>query len=176
MDIMTMGKSEFVDRGRVLLHGLVYADAGNKLPPLRWTRSALRFANDLLGRPICSQEELDRRQADLTAAEAALSEEQSVPEKRQSATAPKRDAAPVVMYITDQDMRTRKKLEDILKGRDIPFLVNDVTDDESSRSWALTQAKATEFPLVFVAGEPLGGLDEVMQLDVRGELVKKVFG
>ena len=47
---------------------------------------------------------------------------------------------------------------------------------DASRSWALTQAKKTEFPLVFVAGEPLGGLDEVMQLDVRGELVKKVFG
>jgi glutaredoxin-related protein len=82
----------------------------------------------------------------------------------------------VVLYITDQDMRTRKKIEEILKGRDIPYTINDVTDDEASRSWALTQAQATEFPLLFVAGEPLGGLDEVMQRDVRGELVKKVFG
>ncbi len=63
-----------------------------------------------------------------------------------------------------------------MKGRDIRYTVNDVTDDESSRSWALTQARKNEFPLVFVAGEPLGDLDDVMQLDVRGELVKKVFG
>lgn len=168
---MTMDKSDLVDRGRVLLHGLVYNDFGDRLPPLRWSRQALRFANDLLGRPLCSQEELARRQADVAAAEAALREEQSV-----GSESAKREAAPVVLYVTDQDPRTRKKVEDILKGRDVPYLVNDVTDDESSRSWALTQAKKTEFPLVFVAGEPIGGLDEVMQLDVRGELVKKVFG
>jgi hypothetical protein len=172
LDFIPMNKSDLVDRGRVLLHGLVYTDSGNRLPPLRWTRHALRFANDLLGRPICSQDELAKRQADLQEAEAAVREEQAG-----SSDAPrKKEAAPVVLYITDQDMRTRKKIEEIFKGRDIPFMVNDVTDDESSRSWALTQAKKTEFPLVFVAGEPLGGLDEVMQLDVRGELVKKVFG
>src|SRR5688572_11319240 len=121
-----MNKSDLVDRGRVLLHGLVYTDTGNRLPPLRWTRHALRFANDLLGRPICSQDELAKRQAELRAAEAAVHEEQSGGEEPA-----RREAAPVVLYITDQDMRTRKKLEDILKGRDIPFLVNDVTDDES---------------------------------------------
>jgi glutaredoxin-related protein len=165
-----MSKSELVDRGRVLLHGLVYTDSGNRLPPLRWTRQALRFANDLLGRPICSQDELAKRQADLQAAEAAVNEEKA------GSVETRKEAAPVVLYITDQDTRTHKKVEEILKGRDIPYLINDVTDDESSRSWALTQAKKTEFPLVFVAGEPLGGLDEVMQLDVRGELVKKVFG
>lgn len=168
-----MSKSDLVDRGRVLLHGLVYTDTGNRLPPLRWTRQALRFANDLLGRPICSEDELAKRHSAVQDAEAALREEQV---GGATATAPRREAAPVVLYVTDQDMRTRKKLEDILKGRDIPFLVNDVTDDESSRSWALTQAKKAEFPLVFVAGEPLGGIDEVMQLDVRGELLKKVFG
>ena len=172
-----MGKSDLVDRGRVLLHGLVYNETGNVVPPVRWTRSALRFANDLLGRPICSQEELARRHADLNAAETALSDEQGGSAGSSgTATTARREAAPVVLYVTDQDMRTRKKLEDILKGRDIPYLVNDVTDDESSRSWALTMAKATEFPLVFVAGEPLGGFDDVTQLDVRGELTKKVFG
>ena len=81
-----------------------------------------------------------------------------------------------MLYVTDQDFRTRKKIEDILKGRDIPYLVNDVTDDESSRSWALTQAKKTEFPLLFVAGVAVGGVDEVLEQDVRGELRKKVFG
>jgi glutaredoxin-related protein len=171
---MNMGKSDFVDRGRVFLHGLVYTDTGNILPPLRWTRQALRFTNDLLGRPICSEEELHRRHSYVADAEAAVQEERDG--QTPGAPAKRGEAAPVVLYVTDQDMRTRKKLEEILKGRDIPFLVNDVTDDEASRSWALTQAKKAEFPLLFVAGEPLGGLDEVMQLDVRGELYKKVFG
>ena len=44
----------------------------------------------------------------------------------------RREPAPVVLYITDQDLRTKKKLEEVLKGRDIPYTVNDVTDDEAS--------------------------------------------
>lgn len=161
-----------LNRGRVLLHGLVYSDTGNAVPPLRWTRKALRFANDISGQPLISEGELSRREAELQAAEAAVRDERAGEPARPA----RREAAPVVLYITDQDHRTRKKLEEILKGRDIPYTINDVTDDESSRSWALTQAHKTEFPLVFVAGEPLGNIDDVMQLDVRGELVKKVFG
>ena len=161
---------DVLDRGRVLLHDAVYDDRGNGVPPVRWTRQALRFANDLLGQPLCSQDELSRRKGQVAEAEARVAEE------RQGSQAPTREAAPVALYITDQDHRTPKKIEDIFKGRDIPYTVLDVTDDEVSRSWALTQAKRTEFPLVFIAGEPIGSLDDVMQADVRGELVKKVFG
>lgn len=168
---MVTPPKDLVDRGRVLAYELVYSDSGNALPPLRWTRHALRFFNDLCGQPLCSADKLARRQADLAAAEKAIRDEGI-----SRAASPRREAAPVVLYVTDQDYRSRKKLEDILKGRDIPYAVNDVTDDEASRSWALTQAQKAEFPLVFVAGEPLGGLDELMELDVRGELTKKVFG
>ncbi|MBL9004316.1 MAG: hypothetical protein JNJ46_08725 [Myxococcales bacterium] len=158
------------DRGRVLLHDALYTETGNRLPPVRWTRQALRFANELLGQPLCSQDELARRQ------QAVAQAEQRVAEERGGGQTSRREAAPVALYVTDQDHRTPKKIEDIFKGRDIPYTVLDVTDDEVSRSWALTQAKKHEFPLVFIAGEPIGGLDEVMQADVRGELVKKVFG
>ena len=54
--------------------------------------------------------------------------------------------------------------------------VLDVTSDEATRSWAVTQAKLDEFPLVFVAGEAIGGLHELTQADVNGLLKKKVFG
>lgn len=168
---MPLISKDVMDRGRVLLHGAVYDEKGNGLPPLRWAKNALRFANDLAGRPLCSAEELARRQQAMAAAEAAVAAERAG-----QASAGPREAAPVALYVTDQDQRTRKKIEEIFKGRDIPYKVQDVTDDEASRSWALTQSKKTEFPLVFVAGEALGGLDEVMLLDVRGELVKKVFG
>lgn len=165
--------SKFVDRGRVLLHDLLVSKTGNGVPPVRWTRQALSFVNDLTGRPLRSEDDLRRRDDELR----GLRDE--VASQRTGAgtdKAEKRDAVPVVLYVTDQDMRTRRRLEDILRGRDIPYVVNDVSDDESSRSWALTQAKATEFPLLFVAGEPIGGMDAVMQLDVTGELRKKVFG
>ena len=87
-----------------------------------------------------------------------------------------REAAPVMLYVTDQFVRERMRLEDILKGRGIPYRVLDVTDDESTRSWALTKAQATEFPLLFVAGESLGGFEHVLSLDAKGELRKKVYG
>ena len=161
-------------RGRVLLHGVLASEKGDRLPPLRWTRHALSFCNDLAGRPLCSEEELVQRETERAALAAEVA---TVRAGKTSPAAPaRREAAPVVLYITDQDMRTKKKLEEILKGRDIPYLINDVTDDEASRSWALTQAKKQEFPLLFVAGEAIGGLDEVMQLDVTGGLLKKVFG
>ena len=81
-----------------------------------------------------------------------------------------------MLYVTDQFMRERKRLEDILKGRGIPYQVLDVTDDESTRSWALTKAQATEFPLLFVAGESLGGFEQVLSLDAAGGLLQRVYG
>ena len=164
--------SDGVRRGRVLLHDLLESKRADRLPPWRWTRAALLFVNDLAGRPLCSQQELERLETE----RAELKKQAEAEQAGQQAATAKREAAPVVLYVTDQDFRTRKKIEDILKGRDIPYLVNDVTDDESSRSWALTQAKKTEFPLLFVAGVAVGGVDEVLEQDVRGELRKKVFG
>lgn len=167
---MSPSGKQWLDRGRVMLHGVVYAETGNRVAPLRWARQAVQMTNDLLGQPLCSELELKRRNDGVAATREAVAAE------RQGAAQAKREAAPVVLYVTDQDFRTRRKIEEIFKGREIPFQTNDVTEDEASRSWALTQAKKAEFPLVFIAGEPIGGLDEVMQLDVRGELSKKVFG
>lgn len=164
---------QLVNRGRVLLNGALESNTGDVLPPVRYLRKSLRFANDLLGRPVCSEAELARRERELRDAEEAVRVEKSGGVAKKAV---KREAAPVVLYITDQDQRTKKKIEEIFKGREIPYTISDVTDDEASRSWALTQAKAHEFPLVFIAGEPVGGLDDLMQLDVRGELSRKVFG
>ncbi len=120
---MPLIPKEVMDRGRVLLYGAVYDEKGNRLPPLRWAKSALRFANDLAGQPLCSAEELARRQRMLEDAERAVAEERAGQE-----SSARREPAPVALYITDQDHRTRKKIEEIFKGRDIPFAVHDVTD------------------------------------------------
>ena len=81
-----------------------------------------------------------------------------------------------MVYFDGKDHRTKKKIEELLRGRDIAFQVLDVTDDEATRSWAPEPAKLDEFPLVFVAGEAIGGLHELTQADVNGQLKKKVFG
>src|SRR5438132_767002 len=79
-------------------------------------------------------------------------------------------AAPVMIYFDGQDHRTLRKVEELLRSREIPFKTLDVTDDEATRSWAVTAAHAHEFPLVFIAGEPVGDLHALTQLDVNGTL------
>jgi hypothetical protein len=120
-------------------------------------REVLETANDLVGRPFGG-----RAQKKTTAAAAPAPE--------------KREVAPVMLYFDGKDHRTKKKIEELLGGRSIPFKLLDVTDDEATRLWALSAAKQAEFPLVFVAGEPIGGLHELTQADVNGDLKRKVFG
>lgn len=127
-------------RSRSLAYSALASDAGNFIPPVRYARKAAGFVNDLLGRPLASEAELDRRSSEVDRLESLADKARS----GQVATAPK-EAAPVMLYVTDQFMRERKRLEDILKGRGIPYQVLDVTDDESTRSWALTKAQATGF-------------------------------
>jgi glutaredoxin len=147
-----------LDTLRVKLNDALISDLGNRYRPVRLLREVLGTANDLVGRPLCTQAELD---------------------ERRGVTAEKSDArevAPVMLYFDGKDHRTRKKMEELLQSKEIPFRVLDVTDDEATRSWALTQAKAAEFPLLFIAGESVGGLHELTQLDVNGQLKKRVFG
>ncbi len=160
-----------VRRGKTLAYSAISSDTGNFIPPVRYTKKAVGFVNDLLGRPLASEDELDRRDA-----EAARLEDLAERARRGDTAQAAKEAAPVVLYVTDQFVRERKRIEDVLKGRGIPYRVLDVTDDEATRSWALTKAQATEFPLLFVAGEALGGFEQVLSLDATGGLTKKVFG
>jgi glutaredoxin-related protein len=149
-----------LDKVRVMVGDALHSDAGDRYKPIKLVRAFLGTANDLAGRPFCTAAELaDRRGGPAATGPAA-----------------RREPAPVMVYFDGKDHRTKQKVEELLRGRDIAFQVLDVTDDESTRSWAQTQAKLDEFPLVFVAGEALGGLHELTQADVNGTLKKKVFG
>ncbi len=148
------------DRIRTLVGDALASERFDGVGPLRKTRQLLGTANDLAGRPFCTAAELaeSRRGDDGPSAPAA------------------REAAPVVVYFDGKDHRTKTKVEELLQARGIVFRVLDVSEDEATRSFATTAAKATEFPLVFIAGSAVGGLHELMQLDVNGELKRRVFG
>jgi glutaredoxin len=150
-----------LDKVRAWVGDALSSKLGEHYKPVRMAREALATANDLLGRPFRTSDELAARKA---------------ANGHGDGHASKREAAPVMVYFDGKDHRTRKKIEELLKGREIRYQVLDVTDDESTRSWAITQAKQTEFPLVFVAGEAIGGLHELTQADVNGVLTQKVFG
>ncbi len=147
------------DKLRTTVHDVLASERGDRYRPVKLLREVLGTANDLVGRPFCAQSELDERRATI---------------HRTGST--KREPAPVMLYFDGKDHRTKKKMEELLTAKEIPFQLLDVTDDEATRSWATTAAKQLEFPLLFIAGEPVGGLHELTQLDVNGQLARRVFG
>ncbi len=156
--------NEVTDKVRSLVFSAISSQRGNQLKPVRILREVAATANDLFGRPFCSDAELSERRAVLSADSAA------------ETRPPAREAAPVIIYFDGKDHRTLKKMEDLLTGRAIAYRVLDVTDDEATHSWVTTKAPGIEFPVCFVAGESIGGLGQVLDLDVNGELARHVFG
>ena len=148
------------DRLRTTVHEVLASERGDGYRPVKLLREVIGTANDLVGCPFCSQAELDERRGGGASGGGST----------------RREPAPVMLYFDGKDHRSKKKIEELLSGKEIPFKVLDVTDDEATRSWATTAAKQIEFPLVFIAGEPVGGLHEVTQLDVNGQLARRVFG
>jgi len=127
---------------------------------VRRLRDVVSTVNDLLGKPI---------RPDAVGDVSATSGPVIV-------TPVVREQAPVIVYFDGKDQRTRIKVEELLNAREIKFRILDVTNDEAERSWVITAAKSEEFPIVVIAGTPVGGFHELMQLDVTGDLKKRVFG
>jgi glutaredoxin len=134
-------------------------ETGNEGPVLKRVREVANTVNDLLGKPLHGAD--SRADTVVTAAANATA-------------APLQ--APVVVYFDGKDHRTKTKIEELLRGRDIVFKTLDVANDEAERSWVVTAAKSEEFPIVVIAGTPVGGFEQLTQLDVQGDLKRLVFG
>jgi len=130
-------------------------------PLVRRVREVANTVHDLLGKPLRAKDVED----DLSGGGPSLVVTPAV-----------REQAPVILYFDGKDHRTKTKVEELLNAREIKFSVLDVTNDEAERSWVITAAKREEFPIVVIAGTPVGGLHELTQLDVQGQLKKRVFG
>jgi glutaredoxin len=130
-------------------------------PLVRRVREVANTVNDLLGKPIRAEDATN----DSTGAGGPA-----------VVTAAVREQAPVILYFDGKDHRTKTKMEELLHARDIKFSLLDVGNDEAERSWVITAAKRDEFPIVVIAGTPVGGLEELTQLDVQGDLKRRVFG
>ena len=143
---------------RVIVHRGMQ-ETGNEGPVLKRVREVANTVNDLLGKPIHGADD----GGGLSVVPAAATPAAPV-------------QAPVVVYFDGKDHRTKTKIEELLRGRDIVFNVLDVSNDEAERSWVVTAAKSEEFPIVVIAGTAVGGFHELTQLDVQGELKRRVFG
>ena len=130
-----------------------------------------RRANDALGRPLASAEELrDRRDF-----EAGY-------ESPASGTGPGtgmgtgREAAPVIVYHLDKHRRDIPRFTQVLDGAEIPYRVMNLEGDPATQAAVRRDSGGRKLPLVFVAGECVGGREELNALDRSGELKKKVWG
>lgn len=135
-------------------------------PVVRHVRNLASMVNELLPDPIRSPEQ--RSTAPTSSNGVAPAAPRVVP----AAVA----QAPVFIYFDGRDHRTKAKIEELLNAQKIAFKVLDVTDDEAERSWVTTTAHMTELPIVVIAGTPVGGLGELTQLHLSGDLNRKVFG
>jgi glutaredoxin len=151
-------------RMRDLAHRAIEGDRRRDKPLVKHLRNLASIANEILGQPI-------RASAAAPAAAPSATTASAPP-----VAPPAPIAAPVFLYFDGKDHRTKAKIEELLGSRQIAFKVLDVTDDEAERSWVTTTARTNEFPIVVIAGTPVGGLAELTQLDLTGDLARKVFG
>ena len=154
--------NDLTDKLRAFAHRQLDADLRNKHPVVQHARNLVSIVNELLGQPI-------RPAQSAGAAPPATAVPAAGPAK------PAVRQAPVLVYFDGKGHRTKTKVEELLRGRDIAFQILEVGDDEAERSWVTTTAKTNEFPIVVIGGAPVGGLTELTQLDLSGELVRRVF-
>jgi glutaredoxin-related protein len=86
------------------------------------------------------------------------------------------EVAPVVVYHMDKSRRDALKLVEILELAGIPHKVSNIQEDPAAQMAVQRDSKGYRLPLVFIAGEPIGGRSELVNLQTSGALKKKVFG
>jgi glutaredoxin len=160
-------------------HTLVETDGSKMHPVAKHLRNAAAIVNELLPDPI--RLEVRRTPGPSSSPERGpgrgADAGKDAETNGKSAAAPAAILqAPVFIYFDGRDHRTKGKIEELLNGQRIGFKVLDVTDDEAERSWVTTAARSSELPIVVIAGTPVGGLGELTQLNLSGELQRRVFG
>jgi glutaredoxin-related protein len=129
----------------------------------------VRKANDALGRPLADESELADRRAFESKAPGA-------PVEAKPVAKPAGEAAPVIVYHMDKTRRDAQKLTDILDANGIQYKVTNIQEDPAAQYAVRRDSDGKRLPVVFVAGECLGGREELVNAAGNGELKKKVFG
>lgn len=62
----------------------------------------------------------------------------------------------------------------LLRDRGIAFDEIDVTRDPEARSWLVEATGRRTVPQIFIGDEPIGGFDELRELDRSGALTTKL--
>ncbi len=131
----------------------------------------LRGLNDAMGKPLADAGELADREAFARGAPPVAAK--AAPATATPATA---EAAPVIVYHMDKTRRDATRLTEMLDDAKIPYKVLNITEDPAAQMAVRRDSKGFRLPVVFVAGEVVGGRIELLNALNTGELKKKVFG
>lgn len=131
-----------------------------------------RKANEALGRPLADEAELADRRAFATGSPAPASAAASDAGPPAGAGVP----APVVVFHMDKSRRDALKLTEILDVSGVPYLLSNIQEDPAAQMAVRRDSGEHRLPVVFIAGEVIGGRSELLSLQQSGELKKKVWG
>ena len=174
--------------GRV---ALVAGRVADRLAPLRdagWRAlgqregavvSVIRKVNDALGRPLAPADELDDRRAFARGyrAEGTVPPPAApAPAKAPATARAAGEAAPVLVYFLDKQRRDVPRLTEILESHGVPYKLASLEEDPAAQAAVRRDSKGFRLPLVFIAGECIGGREQLLNLGNTGELKKLVFG
>ncbi len=152
----------WLDRARAKAH-----EAISKLPGKAGELATK--ANEALGRPLADEHELADRRAFAAGKDGAVVTAAPV-----VATGTK--VAPVIIYHMDKTRRDAQRLVELLEGAGIPHQVSNIQEDPAAQYAIRRDSNGHRLPVVFIAGEVIGGRAELTNLQTTGELKKKVFG
>ncbi|WP_394828771.1 hypothetical protein [Pendulispora albinea] len=156
---------------RATLHRAITSPWGDGLAPIRIPKDLLRRVNVTFGQPLCSKEELVKRQE----AKERLAQLRATKTRKSVA----REQAPVMVYFEkDRNARLLGRIEEFLGSESIAFTKLDVSGDEATKAFVVREARCKEddLPIVFVAGNAVGGYNELVDFNVSGKLKKALFG
>ena len=131
-----------------------------------------RKANEALGRPLADENELEDRRAVASKVGSATVTSGS----KTVVPATSGSVAPVIVYHMDKTRRDATKLTDMLEAEKIPYKVSNIQEDPAAQVAVRRDSKGYRLPVVFIAGDAIGGRAELSNLISTGELKKKVFG
>lgn len=154
-----------LDRLKKKAHDVLASERGNGFAPVRLARRAAQRANDALGRPIASDEELARRAA-----------YESAGTNDRSADSAARVAAPVMIFHLDKHHVKVKKMRDVLDAAGIPYETQNLENDPAGISATNRDANGFKMPVVFIAGTCVGGLEQLINLHGNRKLDALVYG
>lgn len=168
------------DLVRTSIHRAITTKTGDQFLPVRVPKDLARRFNALLGDPVCSKEELERRRT----GRAKLAELKEEKNGRTSASATSSAAPPVqapVMIYFEEGRRqgpTVGRIKEMLDAKQIAYTLLDVANDETTKEFVLREAKCKDedLPVVFVASTPVGGYHDLVAWNASGRLDQALAG